>query len=175
VLNSTRIAPQTKPFILDNLMAANIQSLVSTLSVRLIFKQLKVVTVESCTGGWIGKALTDPPGSSDWFAGGLITQLANVPAALIEKYGAVSVEVAESMAQGGLKSFQRCISVAVSGVAGPSGGSTEKPVGTVCICTSLNGKSNARRFLFEGDREAVRRQTVEQALTMLLDAIESRI
>ncbi|MGX5174064.1 CinA family protein [Aliikangiella sp. IMCC44653] len=163
-------------------MPANIQSLVSTLSVRLIFKQLKVVTVESCTGGWIGKALTDPPGSSDWFNGGFITysnesktQLVGVPTTLIQKYGAVSLEVAEAMAQGGLKNFSDSISVAVSGVAGPGGGSQEKPVGTVCICTSLKGKSNARRFLFSGDREAIRRQTVEQALTMLLDAIENHI
>ncbi|TQV84408.1 CinA family protein [Aliikangiella coralliicola] len=154
------------------------QKLVSQLSVRLIFKQLKVATVESCTGGWIGKILTDQAGSSEWFAGGLITytnesksQLADVPTALLDKYGAVSVEVAEAMAAGAQKHFPDCVSVAVSGVAGPGGGSKDKPVGTVCIATSLNGVNNARRYQFDGDRNQVRRETVKQALQMVLDAL----
>ena len=153
--------------------------IVSKLSVRLIFKQLKVSTVESCTGGWIGKTLTDLSGSSDWFAGGLITytneskhQLADVPVELIEKHGAVSLEVAEAMAMGAQKHFAGTVSVAVSGVAGPGGGSEEKPVGTVCIATCISNKTNVRKFLFEGDRDSVRKQTVEQALEMVLDAVE---
>lgn len=155
------------------------QKLVSQLSVRLIFKQIKVATVESCTGGWIGKTLTDQAGSSDWFAGGLITytnesktKLASVPEALINKYGAVSLEVAEAMAKGAEHYFEGCVTVAVSGVAGPGGGSDEKPVGTVCIATCLLGQTNAKKFHFTGDRESVRLQTVENALHMVLNAIE---
>ncbi|WP_444994005.1 CinA family protein [Aliikangiella sp. IMCC44359] len=155
------------------------QQLVSQLSVRLIFKQLKVVTVESCTGGWIGKALTDQAGSSQWFAGGLITytnesktRLADVPATMIEKYGAVSVQVAEAMALGAQQYFEQCVSVAVSGIAGPDGGSKEKPVGTVCIATCLAGKTHCKQYHFTGNREQVRQQTVTQALTMVMEIIE---
>lgn len=153
--------------------------LVSKLSVRLIFKQLKVVTIESCTGGGIGKVLTDQAGSSEWFAGGLITytnesktSLAKVPAELIERHGAVSLEVVEAMVKGANEYFDNTINVAVSGVAGPAGGSDEKPVGTVCIATLLKGKVRAKQYHFDGDRDAVRNQTIEQALNMLLYAIE---
>jgi nicotinamide-nucleotide amidase len=155
------------------------QKLVSQLSVRLIFKQLKVSTVESCTGGWIGKTLTDQAGSSQWFDGGLITysnesktQLAAVPASLIAKYGAVSLEVADAMARGAQLHFPGTISVAVTGVAGPDGGSAEKPVGTVCIATCCKGKVNARKFHFDGNRDTIRDATVRQALQMVLEAIE---
>ena len=155
------------------------QKLVSQLSVRLIFKQLKVATVESCTGGWIGKTLTDMAGSSEWFAGGLITytnesktQLADVPPEMIEKYGAVSLEVADAMARGAQKHFPGCISVAVTGIAGPDGGSDEKPVGTVCIATCLNGRANAKKYLFNGNRDQVRSSTVKQALAMVMADIE---
>lgn len=154
------------------------QKVVSHLSVRLIFKQLKVASVESCTGGWIGKALTDLGGSSDWFAGGLITYtneskttLADVPVELIEKYGAVSLEVADAMASGAQKHFPGCVTVAVTGVAGPGGGSKAKPVGTVCIATCLKGSVNAKRFHFDGNRNDVRSATVEHALQMVLETI----
>ncbi|TQV77157.1 CinA family protein [Aliikangiella marina] len=157
------------------------QKIVSQLSVRLIFKQLKVATVESCTGGFIGKALTDQAGSSQWFAGGLITytnesktQLADVAPDLIEKYGAVSLEVADAMARGAQRHFPGCVSVAVTGVAGPDGGTPDKPVGTVCIATCLNGRVNAKKFLFEGNREQVRESTVDQALEMVLADIEKK-
>lgn len=155
------------------------QKTVSKLSVRLIFKQLKVATVESCTGGFIGKALTDQAGSSQWFAGGLITytnesktQLADVSPDLIERYGAVSLEVADAMARGAQRHFPGCISVAVSGIAGPDGGTPDKPVGTVCIATCLNGKTNAKKFRFDGNREQVREATVIEALEMVLQDIE---
>jgi len=155
------------------------QKKVSQLSVRLIFKQLKVSTVESCTGGWIGKTLTDQSGSSEWFAGGLITYtnesktaLANVSPDVLAKYGAVSLETADAMARGAQKFFPGTLSVAVTGVAGPDGGSEAKPVGTVCIATCLNGKTNAKKFHFKGNRDQVRIATVEQALTMVLEDIE---
>jgi nicotinamide-nucleotide amidase len=155
------------------------QQLVSKLSVRLIFKSLKVVTVESCTGGLIGQTLTEQAGSSSWFAGGLLTytnqsktRLAGVDPLLIDKYGAVSEQVAEAMAIGVHQYFDQCVSVSVSGIAGPSGGSKDKPVGTVCIATVLNNKSRVKRFHFSGDRQKIRHQATEQALIMLLDAIK---
>ncbi len=157
----------------------NIQSLVSKLSVRLIFKRLKAITVESCTGGLIGKVLTDPAGSSEWFAGGLITytnesktQLAAVPPSHFDDYGAVSVEVVDAMARGAHQHFMQCVSVAVSGVAGPGGGSEDKPVGTVCIATCVNDKVDARKYFFSGGRQVVRLKTVEQALLLLLSTVE---
>ncbi len=155
------------------------QKLVSQLSVRLIFKQLKVVTVESCTAGAIGKALTEQAGSSQWFAGGLITytneskhRLAKVPVELIEKHGAVSIQVAESMSYGVHDYFDNCVSVAVTGVAGPDGGSETKPVGTVCIATCYKNHTNVKKFSFDGNRTSVREQTIEQALKMILNTIK---
>lgn len=149
------------------------------LSPVLISKQLKVVTVESCTAGWIGKALTDLAGSSQWFDGGLITysneskhHLVDVSYDLLETHGAVSLPVVKAMAQGAQKHFKGCISVAVSGVAGPDGGSKEKPVGTVCIATCLDNSVHIKQFRFKGNRDKVRQQTVEQALQMVLDVIK---
>jgi nicotinamide-nucleotide amidase len=154
---------------------AGMNNNISKLSVRLLFKGLKLVTVESCTGGWIGKIATDYAGSSCWFEAGFITysnqakhQLVSVPLELIEKYGAVSLEVADAMAKGALLSFPDCISVAVTGVAGPDGGTESKPVGTVCIASAYKNKIKARKFIFSGNRNDVREQTVSQAIEMLL-------
>jgi nicotinamide-nucleotide amidase len=155
-----------------------LKHLTSKLADVLIEQKLKVVTVESCTGGQIGKALTDKAGSSAWFAGGLITytneskhQLAQVPMEHFDKYGAVSTQVVEAMAQGALNWFDGCISVAVSGIAGPTGGSDLKPVGTVCIAVCLKGKTISQQFLFDGNRKAIRKKTVKQALVILLNAL----
>ncbi len=162
-----------------------LKQLVLQLAETLIAKQLKVVTVESCTGGLIGKVLTDRAGSSQWFAGGLITytneskhRLAKVPMEYFQDYGAVSTQVVEAMAIGALSSFDNCISVAVSGVAGPDGGSEDKPVGTVCIATGLKEKGgeykvNAERYYFEGTRKSIRKQAVKQALRMIFEFIMS--
>jgi nicotinamide-nucleotide amidase len=148
---------------------------ISKLSVRLLFKGIKLVTVESCTGGWIGKAVTDLAGSSSWFEAGFITysnqaknKLVNVPEELIEKYGAVSLEVADAMAKGALDSFPDCISVSVTGVAGPDGGTKDKPVGTVCIASAYKNQLKARKFIFDGNRNSVREQTVREAIEMVL-------
>jgi len=150
-------------------------SQLSKLSVRLIFNNLKLFSVESCSGGWIGKAITDIEGSSSWYQGGLITysnesktKLANVSEQLIEKHGAVSIEVAEAMALGGHSYFPDGISVAVTGIAGPGGGTQEKPVGTVCIACQYKNTVKSRRFQFSGDRQQVRLQTVQQALDLVL-------
>lgn len=155
------------------------QNLIAKLAQKLIERKIKVATVESCTAGMIGQTLTEHAGSSAWFAGGLITytnesktRLAQVPAELIEKNGAVSKEVVESMSLGVFKYFEDCISVAVSGVAGPDGGSEDKPVGTVWIATRLGDQVVSQKYLFKGDRHRVREQTVKMGLIMMLNMLE---
>ncbi len=140
--------------------------------------QMQACTVESCTGGGIGKALTAVSGSSQWFSGGLITysnqsktQLANVPVELINNFGAVSKEVVTAMAKGALAHFSDSISIAVSGVAGPGGGSKSKPVGTVWIGCATKIHSNeycvsTQHFLFAGNRDSIRQQTIEEAIKL---------
>jgi len=149
------------------------------LSVLLLAKHIKLVTVESCTGGWIGKFITDAAGSSKWYEAGFITysnqakqRLVDVSEQLLEEYGAVSIQVAEAMAQGALSYFPSAISVSVTGVAGPGGGSEEKPVGMVCIACCYQGISTSKRFDFSGDRDQVRRQTVERAIQLVLEVLD---
>jgi nicotinamide-nucleotide amidase len=139
-------------------------------------KGLRIATAESCTGGLIAALLTEIPGSSDMFERGFVTysndaktDLLGVPAALIEADGAVSASVARAMAQGALKQARAQISIAVTGIAGPGGGTKEKPVGLVYIATAcLDHETQAQEFRF-GDlgRDGIRRATVEQALKLL--------
>ncbi|MEO4046102.1 CinA family protein [Pseudomonas sp. CAU 1711] len=134
-----------------------------------------VSTAESCTGGGIAEAITRIAGSSSWFEAGYVTysnaqktlQL-GVPAELFPRVGAVSREVVEAMAAGARERSGARFAVAVSGVAGPDGGSPEKPVGTVWLAWADGERLYAERCQFAGDREAVRRQTVERALEGLL-------
>ncbi|MGH8126764.1 MAG: CinA family protein [Gammaproteobacteria bacterium] len=134
-----------------------------------------VATAESCTGGWIAKCLTDIAGSSEWFRGGVVTysdapktSLLGVETDLLATHGAVSEAVALAMARGALTVSGADGAVAVTGVAGPGGGSAEKPVGTVWIAWAWRGvEPTARRWCFAGDREAVRRATVVEALAGL--------
>jgi nicotinamide-nucleotide amidase len=134
--------------------------------------RLMLVTAESCTGGWIAKTLTDIPGSSAWFDAGVVTYSYDAKAALLgvnratlERCGAVSEEAALEMVSGALDRFGAGVAVAVTGIAGPTGGTPDKPVGTVWISWQRRGgAAHAKRFLFAGDREAVRRQTVAAAL-----------
>ena len=136
----------------------------------------RLTTVESCTGGWIAQSVTAVAGSSVWFERGFITysneakhELVGVPDLLIIENGAVSGPVARAMARGGLAHSPADVAVAVTGVAGPDGGSTEKPVGTVFVSWALrSGALRTERFLFEGDRVAVRTQTVIEALGGLI-------
>ena len=130
-----------------------------------------LVTAESCTGGWIAKVITDLPGSSRWFERGLVTYsneaketLLKVDPGLIEAHGAVSLPVAMAMALGALKQSRAQAAVAVTGIAGPGGGSTDKPVGTVCFGWATRQIHWADRAHFQGDRETVRRQSVARAL-----------
>lgn len=134
--------------------------------------RLVLVTAESCTGGWIAKTLTDLSGSSAWFDGGAVSysneakvSLLGVRRETLEQHGAVSEETALEMVSGALEFFGAGVAVAVTGVAGPTGGTPQKPVGTVWIGWQRRGaEAHARLFHFAGDREAVRRQTVAAAL-----------
>jgi len=155
-------------------MEQEITSLVAGLGAALTARGWLAATAESCTGGLIACMLTDVPGSSQWYAGGVVAyanrikeKLLGVPGPLLEKYGAVSRETVLAMAQGTAKRFNVQCAVAVSGVAGPDGGSPEKPVGTVWIGWSVDGLHSAERFFFQGDRLCVKRQSAHAALAGL--------
>lgn len=138
----------------------------------LLQQNKKLVTAESCTGGWVAKCCTDLPGSSAWFDRGFVTysneakqdQL-QVDSETLARHGAVSLAVVEEMALGALASSQADISVALTGIAGPDGGSELKPVGTVWIGWGIkNGGVHSICFEFKGDRESIRKQAVFEAL-----------
>lgn len=155
---------------------AALGELAGRLADALLARGERAVTAESCTGGWIAKALTDLSGSSAWFDGGVVSYsnaakqaLLGVGEQTLIDHGAVSAEVAREMVVGVRARFQADIAVAVTGVAGPTGGSPDKPVGTVWIAWQRRqGLPEAVLFHFDGDREAVRRQTVAAALIGLL-------
>ena len=134
--------------------------------------RLVLVTAESCTGGWVGEAVTAIAGSSDWFDRGFITysnaakrEVLGVTAATLQQHGAVSEETAREMALGALKHSRAQVSIAITGVAGPGGGSADKPVGTVCFAWAKNASAlRSERHLLSGDRNAVRRESVIIAL-----------
>ncbi len=131
-----------------------------------------LVTAESCSGGWIAKTLTDIAGSSAWFECGVVAYSYEAKEALLgvrpetlEEHGAVSRETAIEMVSGALARYGATVAVAVTGIAGPSGGTADKPVGTVWISWKRRGGyAQAELFHFDGDRDAVRRQTVASAL-----------
>ena len=137
----------------------------------LLEKGVRMATVESCTGGGIAKLITDFAGSSAVFECGFVTysneakqQMVGVSAATLEAYGAVSEQVASQMAAGALQRSNAAISVSVTGVAGPDGGTEYKPVGTVCFGWAYNDLLLTETCHFEGDRQAVREQTIKYAL-----------
>ncbi|HSV51628.1 MAG TPA: CinA family protein [Burkholderiaceae bacterium] len=138
-----------------------------------------MATAESCTGGLIAGACTDLGGSSVWFERGFVTYsneaktgMLGVPASLIAEHGAVSEAVARAMAEGAVARSQAQVAVAVTGVAGPTGGSAEKPVGTVWFAWQVRGQVSAERLQFAGDRAAVRAATVQHALARLLALLD---
>ena len=152
-----------------------ITALAARLGQALLTKDAQVSTAESCTGGGIAEAITRVAGSSAWFEAGFVTysnaqktRQLGVPEAHFARVGAVSREVVEAMVQGAQAQSGARYAVAVSGVAGPGGGSADKPVGTVWIAWGDGDTLFSRRFQFAGDRDAVRRQTVEAALRGLL-------
>ena len=140
---------------------------------------LFLATAESCTGGMIAAGCTDLAGSSAWFDRGFVTysneaktQMLGVDAALIAQHGAVSEPVARAMAFGAIRHSQAQVSVAVTGVAGPSGGSVEKPVGTVWFGFSVSGMLTSEVMHFDGDRAAVRAATVRHGLRRLIELLK---
>ena len=151
---------------------AHLNELATEVSELLVARRGSVVCAESCTGGWIAKTLTDIPGSSGWFECGVVAYsyqakeaLLGVQASTLEVHGAVSQETCLEMVSGALARYGAGIAVAVTGIAGPGGATDGKPVGTVWIgWKRRGGYANAKLFHFEGDREAVRRQTVAAAL-----------
>ena len=135
----------------------------------------QLATAESCTGGLIAAACTELAGSSDWFERGFVTysnaaknELLGVPVALITHHGAVSEAVVRTMAEGAVARSPAQVSVAVTGIAGPTGGSADKPVGTVWFGWCVNGVTTSERRHFDDDRAAVRARTVAHALAGLL-------
>jgi nicotinamide-nucleotide amidase len=145
----------------------------------ILSRQLTVTTAESCTGGWVAKALTDVAGSSAWFSEGFVTYSndskvnhLDVPASVLRKHGAVSRATAECMAKGAMLTAQSQLAVAVTGIAGPGGAVAGKPVGTVWLAWAARkgGKVtvNVQLKNFRGDRDTVRRKAVAAALRGLL-------
>ena len=137
-----------------------------------------LATAESCTGGLLASTLTDTPGSSEWFAGSVVaysnevkSRLLGVPPEMLAEHGAVSEPVVKAMAQGVLKVLGAQVSVAISGIAGPSGGTPEKPVGTVWMAWAWSGGSRARRYDFTGSRAEIKEQSVMMAINGLLGVV----
>ncbi len=142
-------------------------------------KRWQLATAESCTGGMIAAACTDLAGSSAWFERGFVTysndaktEQIGVDAALIVAHGAVSEAVARAMAEGALAHSHAQVSLAVTGVAGPGGGSADKPVGTVWFGWSVGGRVRTERRRFEGDRAAVRSATVQHSMQTLVQLLQ---
>ena len=144
------------------------------IATQLIARGWMLATAESCTGGMVAAACTDLAGSSQWFERGFVsysnaakTELLSVPASLIAVHGAVSEPVARAMAQGALAHSHAQVSLAVTGVAGPTGGSADKPVGTVWFAWCVAGQTHSEVVHFGGDRAAVRQATLRHALARL--------
>ena len=156
-------------------MGKSTQRTLSIIAESLIKRQQMLAVAESCTGGWLAKVCTDLPGSSRWFDRGLVTysntaksELLGVPAETIREYGAVSEQTVSAMVQGLLKGNQLDWGIAISGVAGPDGGTEQNPVGTVWFAWLEKGRAPVTsRQEFAGDRNNVREQSVEFALIEL--------
>jgi len=149
------------------------------LGVRLKGAKEILATAESCTGGWVAQVVTSAAGSSAWFDRGFVTysneakqELLGVRAETLSAHGAVSEETAREMARGALERSKATVAVSVTGVAGPTGGTPEKPVGTVCFAWSRGSVVRSETRRFAGDREGIRRQSVILALEGVLRALE---
>jgi nicotinamide-nucleotide amidase len=158
----------------DDLFAEDERSVAEIVVERCRALGLKLGTAESCTGGLVGARLTDVAGASDVYVGGVISysnevkeRRLGVPAAILAHHGAVSAEAAQAMAEGARSELGADTAVAVTGIAGPGGGSAEKPVGLVYISVVALGRADTERFVFSGDREAVRARATAQSLHAL--------
>jgi len=168
------VPPKDAAAVDDAALRARAEALGKALSAR----GIKVAAAESCTGGWIAKVLTDVPGSSAWFDRGFVTysdlaklEVLGVDQAVLARHGAVSEAVVAEMTAG-LRRYTSCqAAIAVSGIAGPGGGTEAKPVGLVCVGFSLGDESWTETRRFAGDRDAVRRLSVALALDGLLEAL----
>jgi len=156
---------------------SELNRLAEQLARRMVAQHARLATAESCTGGWLAKTITDVPGSSQWFERGTVpysnaakSSDLHVSEHTLERYGAVSEAVAREMATGALQaSGVADIAIAITGIAGPDGGSAEKPVGTVWFAIAQrNGNVEARLQRFSGNRESVRRDSVKYALEWLV-------
>lgn len=165
----------------DMPLHADIRALAERVASRAGEQRLMLVTAESCTGGWIAKELTEIPGSSGWFDCGMVAYSYEAKQALLgvqphtlEQFGAVSRETVIEMVSGALAHSGAHLAVAVTGIAGPGGGTAEKPVGTVWIAWKRRGGyPRAELFHFDGDRETVRGQSVASALRGLLQEMDA--
>jgi len=157
-----------------------LETLARRVGLRLKRSGLKLATAESCTGGWIAQAVTSIAGSSDWFERGFVTysndakkELLGVRARTLSRHGAVSEETAREMASGALARSRAQVALAVTGIAGPGGGTRKKPVGLVCFAwAGKKGGARSAMLRFRGSRERVRRQSVVAALQGLLDRLD---
>jgi nicotinamide-nucleotide amidase len=152
-----------------------LEALAMRLGRALLVRGWRVATAESCTGGWVAKAITDVAGSSQWFDSGVVSysnaakeQFLGIPRELIEAHGAVSEPVVRAMADGARARMDVALAVAVTGIAGPGGGTADKPVGTVWFAWSTPQATSAECRVFGSDREAIRRFSVAHALEGLL-------
>lgn len=155
-------------------------ALCEALAARLRERGWMLATAESCTGGLIAAACTELPGSSDWFERGFVTyadeaksELLEVQPEWIAQHGSVSEVVARAMAHGALRHSHAQVSIAVTGVAGPGGGSPQKPVGTVWFGFMVDGRLRSEMRRFDGDRAAVRAATVAHALQRLIELLDA--
>jgi len=174
----------------DTQPAPDIAQIIAEVAGRLLAVGRQFVTAESCTGGWIAKACTDRPGSSQWYRGGVVVYTNELKEALLgvqpgtlAAFGAVSEPAVREMAVGALERLGGNVAVAVSGIAGPDGGSPDKPVGTVWFAWAVSGLQDVQdrggrnafpavrtaRHRFDGDRDSVRRQAVVVALQGVLE------
>ena len=162
-------------------MDADLSALSESIGAACCQRRLLLATAESCTGGWVSQVITHTAGSSAWFERGFVTysnaakiQMLGVRPKTLQGSGAVSPETAAEMADGALKNSNAMISLAITGIAGPTGGSPGKPVGTVCFAWCRTTETaGAETAVFAGDREAIRRQAVIHALRGLLIRLDS--
>lgn len=153
------------------------------MGIRLSELGLMLVTAESCTGGWLGQAITAISGSSTWYERGFITysniakcEMLGVQSATLEHYGAVSLQTAQEMVLGALNRSHAQIGVSITGIAGPGGGTATKPVGTICFAWAMKqGAVRQQTHLFPGDRDDIRSQAVATALQGILELLDDAI
>ncbi len=148
--------------------------LLNEIAGSLIKKKLSLSVCESCTGGMLGTLMTSEPGSSKYFCGGVIAysdevkqRVVGVRQATLRKYGAVSAEVAREMAQGVLKRFKADISISITGIAGPTGGTKKKPVGLIYLCVATRQHLSVENRVFKGSRNQIRREACTEVLRLL--------